>query len=142
MKGGHPRPGKFVLVLLGMCACASLVSSSAGAVELPSVRETLGTLKGCLRKIPKGGNEYVAARCEGVNLSVLSGTSLESIVSVLGSPTLCFQDTAVSPVDKSCRRPAWLFYYLPRGWRGGGPELVCLTDDGVSCRYVSWVRTR
>jgi hypothetical protein len=32
--------------------------------------------------------------------------SLESIVSMLGSPTLCFQDNAVSPVDKSCRRPA------------------------------------
>ena len=137
------RRGEFVLALVGMCTCASVVfQSTASAVEHGSVNETLATLRGCLRKIPKEGNEYVATRCEEVNLSVLPETPLESIESALGPPTLCFQDNAVSPVDKSCRRPAWLFYYLPRGWRGGGPELVCSTDDGVICRYVSWVRTK
>jgi hypothetical protein len=143
MKGSHPQRGEFVLILLGICTCASVVfQSSASAVEHPSVRETLATLQSCLRTIPTAGNEYIASRCEGVNLSVLSGTSLEFIKSTLGPPGLCFQDNAVSPVDKSCRRPAWLFYYLPRGWLGGGPELVCWTDDGVICRYVSWVRTQ
>jgi hypothetical protein len=133
-------PGAWVMAL---CACAFMVGQSrANPAGRSSVQETLATLQGCLRKIPKAGNEYVATRCEGVNLSVLSGTSLESIASALGSPTLCFQDNGVSPVDKSCRRPSWLFYYLPRGWRGGGPELVCWTDDGVVCRYLSWVRTK
>jgi hypothetical protein len=134
---------QIVLVLLAACACASVAyHTTAGPRESSSVQATLATVQGCLRKIPREGNEYFASRCEGVNLSVLSGTSLDSLVSVLGSPTLCFQDNVVSPVDKSCRRPAWLFYYLPRGWRGGGPELVCWTDDGVICRYVSWVRTK
>ena len=142
MKRSDSRRRKFVFALVGVSTCASEVfQSSASAVE-PSVHETLVTLQACLRTIPTAGNEYVATRCEGVNLSVLAGTSLESMVLMLGSPTLCFQDNAVSPVDKSCRRPSWLFYYLPRGWRGGGPELVCWTDDGVTCRYVSWVRTK
>jgi hypothetical protein len=140
--GSHSQRGEFVLVLVGVCTCASVVfQSTASAVERPSVRETLATLQSCFRTIPKAGNEYVASRCEGVNLSVLAGTSLGSIVSVLGSPTLC-QDNAVSPVNKSCLRPSWHFYYLPRGWLGGGPVLVCWTDDGESCRYVSWVRTK
>jgi hypothetical protein len=137
------RHGEFVLALLGMYTCASVASqASAGPMGHGSVRETLSTLQGCLRKVPKRGNEYVASRCDGVDLSILSGTSIESIVSALGPPTLCFEDNALSPVDKLCRRPAWLFYYLPRGWRGGGPELVCWVDDGEICRYVSWVRTK
>ena len=137
------RRREIIWTLVGMCTCASMVCpSSAGPVERSSVREVLATLQGCLRTIPKEGNEYGATRCEGVNLAVLSGTSLESIDSLLGPPTLCFQDNAISPIDKSCRRPSWLFYYLPRGWRGGGPQLVCWTDDGVICRYASWVRTK
>lgn len=133
-------PGAWVMAL---CTCAFMVGQSrANPPGRSSVRETLATLQGCLRKVPKEGNEYVATRCEGVNLTVLSGTSLQSIVSMLGSPTLCFQDNAVSPIDRLCRQPSWLFYYLPQGWRGGGPELVCWTDDGVICRYVSWVRTK
>src|ERR1700730_10653009 len=132
--------GAWVMVL---CICAFVVGQSrANPAARSSAQETLATLRGCLRTIPREGNEYVATRCEGVNLTVLSGTSLESIESLLGPPTLCFQANASSPVDKSCRRPSWLFYYLPRGWRGGGPELVCWTDDGVICRYVSWVRTK
>jgi hypothetical protein len=143
VKRSRSRRGLIVFALLGAGTCASVVfQSSTSAVEHTSVRETLATLQGCLRTIPKEGNEYVATRCEGVNLTVLSGTSLESIESLLGPPTLCFQANASSPVDKSCRRRSWLFYYLPRGWRGGGPELVCWTDDGVICRYVSWVRTK
>jgi len=137
------RRGLVVFVLLGVSICASVVCQSGASLAAHRpVDEALATLQGCLRKIPKQGNEYVATRCERVNLSVLAGTSLESMASVLGSPTLCFQENAVSPVDKSCRRPTWLFYYLPRGWRGGGPELVCWADDGVVCRYVSWVRTK
>ena len=129
--------------VMALCTCTSMVDQSrANPAGRGSVRETLATLQGCLRTIPKEGNEYVATRCEGVNLTVLSGTSLESIESALGPPTLCFQDNAISPVDKSCRRPSWLFYYLPRGWRGGGPELVCWTDDGEICHYLSWVRTK
>ena len=132
-----------VLALLCAGAGASLVfRSTPSRAARSSVSEALAMLQECQRKIPKSGNEYVVSRCEGVNLSVLSGTPLASMASVLGPPTLCFQDNAVPPVDKSCRRPSWLFYYLPRGWLGGGPELVCSTDDGVICRYVSWVRTK
>jgi hypothetical protein len=133
-------PGAWVMAL---CTCASMVGQlSANPAGPGSAQKALVTLQECLRKIPKAGNEYVASRCEGVDLSVLSGISLQSMVSTLGPPTLCFQGNAVSPVDKSCRQPSWLFFYLPRGWRGGGPELVCSTDDGVICRYVSWVRTK
>src|SRR5258708_3814036 len=109
-------PGAWVMAL---CTCASVVcQSGASPAAHSTVREVLATLPGCLRKIPKAGNEYISSRCEGVNLSVLSGTSLESIESALGPPTLCFQDNAISPVDKSCRRPLWAFYYLPGlAWR-------------------------
>lgn len=143
MKRSRSRRNLVVFALLGMCACASAVNRSiASPAAHSSAREALAALQGCLGNIPKAGNEYIASRCEGVNLSVLSGTLLESIVQALGPPTLCFQDNAPSPVDKSCRRPTWHFYYLPGGWRGGGPELVCWMDDGVACHFLSWVRTK
>jgi hypothetical protein len=129
------RRGEIAVAVVGNCIYASLVfQSTAIAADHSLVRETLSTLQGCLRKIPKMGNEYVATHCEGGNLAVLSGTSPQSMVSALWPPTLCFQNVTASPIDKSRWRPAWLFYYLPNGWRGGGPELVCPTDDGVICR--------
>jgi hypothetical protein len=72
---------------------------------------------------------------------VLSGISRDRLESVLGPADWCFQPTTASGRDAKCFEPGWDFFYLPSGWLGGGANLVCLTRDGRTCRFVHWQLT-
>jgi hypothetical protein len=109
--------------------------------------ETLTRLQQCHRDVPTSGRQYFSSPCFAMRMRVLglAGISVAQLEATLGPATECF-DLDVNghkkhPKLKLCSDPAWVFYDLPRGSLGGGPNLACLTHDGKLCLVVYWTLT-
>jgi hypothetical protein len=109
--------------------------------------ETLTRLDRCHRDVPNSGERYFSSPCEAMGMRVLgrAGVSVNQLEQTLGPANECF-DRDISgktkhPALKVCSDPAWVFYDLPRGSLGGGPNLVCSTRNGKICLVVYWTLT-
>jgi hypothetical protein len=109
--------------------------------------ETLTRLQQCHRDVPTSGKQFFESPCQAMNFRVLglAGISVAQLEATLGSADECFDRDASGkkkhPDLKACSDPAWVFYDLPRGSVGGGPNLWCRTRDGVICWVVTWIYT-
>jgi len=65
--------------------------------------------------------------------------------SMLGPANECFDrdenGKKLHPDLDACAVPAWVFYDLPKGSLGGGPNLACWTTNGQTCLTVYWIFT-
>jgi hypothetical protein len=108
--------------------------------------ETLERLQACYREIPTAGRQYFESPCISMRLRllVLAGVSRDELESKLGADDWCTDAYEISgklKVRPKCLRPGWAFFYLPHGWLGGGPNLVCWSLDGDTCLIVNWLLT-
>jgi hypothetical protein len=80
--------------------------------------------------------------------AALIGATRARVLSELGEPAGCGRWEA-SPeggkrwLEMPCaeaRRLGYVFYYLPRRYVGGGPELVLAFDDSGVCTAASWTK--
>jgi hypothetical protein len=109
--------------------------------------ETLRRLQACYREIPTAGRQYLSSPCVAMNMRVfgLAGISVAQLESALGPANECF-DRDVNgqkkyPKLRTRPLPAWIFYDLPKGSLGGGPNLACWTTGGNTCWILSWMTT-
>ena len=86
-----------------------------------------------------------------VNVTPLVGLSRQALLDTLGAPTVNCRRTLDSLATKPpslvapCRAAddlAYSFYALPRGFGGGGPELLLEFDGGERCARARWFRTQ
>jgi hypothetical protein len=109
--------------------------------------ETLTRLQQCHQDVPTSGKQFFESPCQAMKIRVLglAGISVVQLQATLGPITECFdQDVSGKrrhPELKVCSDPAWVFYDLPKGSLGGGPNLWCRTRDGVTCWVVTWIYT-
>lgn len=142
-KGRAPGFKELLSVLLASAAAATAAAQVTPIDASPAPNETLKKLHDCLFELPKhSGTSYVSP-CASMNLTNLNGVHLNAMTAALGAPTFCTKPYAIGAShSKGCLSPAWSFYRLPQGWVGGGPELVCSTDDGLTCHHVNWMHTQ
>jgi hypothetical protein len=95
------------------------------AAELAAIRAT-------------SGPEPIWAR--HIDVSALLGSTREAVLGSLGAP-----DSCVRGMTDECRARDWwgyFFYYLPPGWRGGGPELWFQFDSAGVVEQAEWSVSR
>jgi hypothetical protein len=102
-------------------------------------------LQQCHREVPTEGRQHFESPCAsiGLRMLVLAEVSISQMEASLGPANECFDSDPDTGRWKheTCWQPAWVFYDLPRGSLGGGPNLVCWSGDGVSCRILYWELT-
>ena len=109
--------------------------------------ETLERLQQCHREVPTSGQRYFSTPCVamGMRLLRLVGISAAQLETTLGPANACFDRDVdghkLYPKLQTCAVPAWVFYDLPRGSVGGGPNLECRTTNGKTCWIVRWTYT-
>ena len=107
----------------------------------------LARLESCRREVPTGGERYFASPCQELRswlLLSLAGVSLSTLQSHLGKPDFCFDayDVHGRPhQNETCLQPGWSFFYMPPHDLGGGPNLVCSSGGGKTCRWLYWLGT-
>jgi len=113
------------LVLLASAHCAFAQSLSEVLAQLA---ENLSIVRAA------SGDEPVGA--EPIDVEVLLGVSRSVVADALGSPDNCEQLASEECSSKS----QWLFgfYYLPPGWRGGGPELWLDFNSAGEVEKAEW----
>jgi hypothetical protein len=74
------------------------------------------------------------------DLRVLRGVSRGTVLSALGPPDSCDDNT----VEPCVGRPVWgyMFHHLPPGWRGGGAELWLTFDAREVLQDARWQFSR
>jgi hypothetical protein len=80
----------------------------------------------------------------------LIGATRARVLSELGDPAGCGRweaspDQGKRWIEMPCaeaRRLGYAFYYLPKRYTGGGPQLVLAFDDSGVCTAASWTKTR
>ena len=60
------------------------------------------------------------------DVKLLIGLKKDLVISVLGKP------------DFAAEKIIYLFFHLPEGWRGEGPELVLVFSKGQKVKEASW----
>jgi hypothetical protein len=135
-------PQRLMIGLLASVAAATAAQVTPIGAPTPA-SETLKKLHDCFSELRKQGKSNYVSPCSSMTLTNLSGIHLDVLTAALGAPTFCTKPHTIDAVpSKACVAPAWSFYYLPKGWVGGGPELVCSTDDSMTCGHVEWVDTQ
>jgi hypothetical protein len=84
------------------------------------------------------GEEPIWAR--HIDVSALVGSTREAVLEALGAPDSCLRE-----LTDECRARDWwgyFFYYLPPGWRGGGPELWFEFDSAGVIEQAQWSVSR
>jgi hypothetical protein len=86
-----------------------------------------------------------------IDVTPLIGVSRQRLLATLGpSPIDCPQTLSGPPTAPArriapCRGDddlAYSFYALPKGWAGGGPELLLEFEHGDTCVRARWFRTQ
>jgi hypothetical protein len=109
--------------------------------------ETLARLQQCHQDVPTSGKQFFESPCQAMKFRVLglAGISVAQLEATLGPVAECFDQDFNGrrrhPELKVCSDPARVFYDLPKGSLGGGPNLWCRTRDGVTCWVVTWIYT-
>jgi hypothetical protein len=129
-----------VLFTALLAACSTPGSASHDA----SRKELLQTLRQCLVQVSiHNGREGYQSPCAHEDVSRLDGISRTDLIEALGPAQFCtgategdFPEKDDCPADKN---PQWSFYRLPQGvYAGGGPDLVCESDNRHRCVHVVW----
>ena len=107
--------------------------------------QSLKQLQQCYREIPTSGRQDFESPCAKMlwRRLGLAGISVAQMEAALG-PSWCIDAYEISgkrKVRPQCLEPAWSFYYLPSGWLGGGPNLVCWSLKGNTCLTLYWMYT-
>ena len=125
----------------------ALIALVVVGLSIPAVEywrgETLQQLQACYREIPTAGRQCFVSPCGSMiwRRLGLAGISVAQMESTLGPANGCWKTLTVSATERRCVQASWSFFYLPRGSLGGGPNLVCLTGDGKTCRILFWLLT-
>jgi hypothetical protein len=133
------------LLFLGLV----LAAANTRATESPSVERVSATLHDCLVALEKPSQEPLTSPCARKNVSALLGASREAILNGVGHPRWCH------PVEPEVRFIPWSepacgaaatwgysFYRLPKGSKGGGPELVLEFGPSGAVTTAWWWGTK
>jgi hypothetical protein len=127
----------------------ALISLVTIGLSIPVVIEgrsrLLTRLQQCYREVPTQGRQFFESPCQSIRLRmlVLAGISISPMEATLGPANGCFDTDLHTGRWKhtTCWEPAWVFYDLPRGSLGGGPNLVCWSLNGDTCLTLYWLYT-
>jgi hypothetical protein len=129
-----------VLFAAMLVACSTSGSYSHDA----SRKEFLQTLRQCLVQVSlHNGREGYQSPCAREDVSRLNGITRAELIEALGPAQFCTSATEGDfPKNDDCpaeQNPQWSFYRLPQGvYSGGGPDLVCESDNRHRCVHVVW----
>ena len=105
-----------------------------------SSAELLQTLSAKLAEIKASSDKESVAIDSVIEVQSLVGTSRREILSALGEPDAC-----ANKADSRCNtQSVWVysFYRLPKGWRGGGPELNLAFGKEGTIKEAKWKFSR
>jgi hypothetical protein len=101
--------------------------------------ETLANLAQALSEIRnESGSEPVSA--ETIDVKLLLGQSREAVTAAIGAPDNC--DRQLTQQCQQQRSWGYSFFYLPYGWRGGGPELWLRFNADGAVQEAQWKFSR
>lgn len=105
-----------------------------------SPEQLLAELAANLATIRASSSDKPVSLAPVPDVQVLRGVSRGSVLSALGSPDTCDDNT----VEPCVRRPVWgyMFHRLPPGWRGGGAELWLTFDARDVLHEAQWKFSR
>jgi hypothetical protein len=93
-----------------------------------------------LAEIKASSNKEPVAIDSVIEVQALVGTSRKEIFSALGEPDAC-----ANKAESKCNtQSVWVysFYRLPKGWRGGGPELNLAFSKEGRIKEAKWKFSR
>src|SRR5579862_3226190 len=121
-----------------VCLLQGCISDSP--VPAKTSQDILVRLKNCFADVSARSGDRFVSPCAKVDVASLGGVTIEQLKKTLGPPGISSDDYVPSSPPYECR---WAFYRLPSDVAmGGGPELQCVSADGVTCRQVRWVWTQ
>ena len=146
------RVGLCFFLILQDCAAPHQSGPTANSVRPVGDNGLLAELKRCLTEVDTHNNEHFISPCVRMNVARLSGISIAQLEAALGRPGISSDDYVSVPdhpnpgAQKQPYEARWGFYKYPIDsvtvTVGGGPELQCVSPDGVTCKQVLWVHTQ
>jgi hypothetical protein len=114
-------PRALVVIALVSCTASPCLAADSAAKVLAQLRKELHLVRGA------SGDKPVTSAFQP-NPTPLVGLTQREVQESLEEPNHCQVSACVGPGE-------WVywFFWLPPGWRGGGPELV-LDFDGIPLR--------
>ena len=126
------RHSESVLATMVLFASANSVFAQSSSEVLAKLSENLSIVRSA------SGTELVGT--EPIDVEGLLGVSRTEIANVLGNPSSC--DQATTETCNSQSQWQYLFFYLPPGWRGGGPELWLTFNSAGEVEKAEWRHSR
>ena len=126
------KPGIISSIVLVLMASSYDAHAQTATEALEEVAAELAAIRATT------GEEPIWAR--HIDVSALVGSTREAVLEVLGPPDSCLRE-----LTNECRARDWwgyFFYYLPPGWRGGGPELWFEFDSAGVIEQAQWSVSR
>ena len=121
-----------ISIALVLMAASCVAQAQTPAEHLTEVAAELSAIRAI------SGDEPIWAR--HIDVSALVGSTRDAVLESLGAPDSCLRE-----LTDECRARDWwgyFFYYLPPGWRGGGPELWFQFDSAGVIEQAQWSVSR
>ena len=133
-------------LVLPLVLALALSGCQTQKTELPtSANQTLRALRAALDAVRPSSHP---SRPPSIDVSPLVGLTRSQIRSSLGTPHVCNYPKPPAPnevMGAPCEHNGdWFysFYELPRGWIGGGPELLLSFGADEVCTTAKWMMTQ